>query len=153
MRRLIFAFVLVVFITFWASDVLGIPQPVPEPQLQTTTGWDLTPTGMLIVGYDLNDNGRPDYFTLRIVVRSYFSVDSVQATVDNCPKNVVFFVNYGEDRYFYIADQKPLFYVFDEDEDRHWDLIYKDVLVDGINGNESFYDSPSGKYSPGGFVE
>ncbi len=153
MRRLIFAFLLVVVIIFWASDTLGTPQPVPEPQFHTTTGWDLTPTGMLIVGYDLNGNGRPDYFTLRIVVRSYFSVDSVQTTVENCPKNVVFFVNYGADRYFYITDHKPLFYVFDEDEDGHWDLIYKDVLTDGVNGNEAFYDSPSRRYSPDGFVK
>lgn len=119
MRRLIIALVLVVVIIFWASDTLGTPQPVSEPQFYTTTGWDLTPTGMLIVGYDLNGNGRPDYFTLRIVVRSYFSVESVQTTVENCPENVVFFVNYGKDRYFYITDQKPLFYVFDENEDGH----------------------------------
>ncbi len=86
MKRLIFTFVLVVVIIFWASDTLGTPQPVPEPQFHTTTGWDITPTGMLIVGYDLNGNGRPDYFTLRIVVRSYFSADSVQTTVENCQR-------------------------------------------------------------------
>ena len=38
----------------------------------------------------------------------------------------------------------PLFYAIDVNEDGVWDILYKDVLRDGVNGNEEFYDSPSG---------
>ena len=61
----------------------------------------------------------------------------------------MFFVNYQANRFVYIVSPKPLFYAIDRNEDGHWDLMYKDALEDGVNGNEQFYDSPSGMYLSG----
>jgi len=43
-----------------------------------------------------------------------------------------------------VAHPEPLFYAVDVNEDGKWDLIYQDVMQDGVNGNETFYDCPSG---------
>ncbi|NIQ00544.1 MAG: hypothetical protein GWM98_09230 [Nitrospinaceae bacterium] len=61
---------------------------------------------------------------------------------------LVIFSQYTADRYYYIVDPKPLFYAIDLNEDGVWDLIYKDVAADGVNGNEGFYASPSGMFTP-----
>jgi len=31
--------------------------------------------------------------------------------------------------------------------------MFKDALEDGVNGNEKFYDSPSGKYDKEGIIK
>ena len=46
----------------------------------------------------------------------------------------------------------PLFYAIDVNEDGAWDILYRDVLRDGVNGNEEFYDSPSGMFVNGVLV-
>jgi hypothetical protein len=83
---------------------------------------------------------------LRVVITSYFSKDSVADIALNYPENHIFFINYETSHYYYVAVPKPLFYALDIDEDGRWDLMYKDTEEDGVNGNEIFYDSPSGKF-------
>lgn len=117
-----------------------------EPPLQTRTGWNTQPGGMVIVGYDLNGNGTADFYTVRTLVRSYMSAEPLVTVAGIYPASPIFYVSYQGHRYLYIATPQPLFYVYDVDEDGHWDLIYKDVLEDGVNGNEQFYDSPSGMF-------
>jgi hypothetical protein len=46
-----------------------------------------------------------------------------------------------------VARVEPLFYAVDVNEDGLWDLIYKDVFEDGVNGDEVFYESPSGMFT------
>lgn len=147
MKRLMITLLMVAFMISGPTTIWANPQPIVEPELMTRLGWDLTPAGLLTVSFDLDQNGRPDYFTLRVVASNYFSKDTLQTVAESCPENLIFYVNYGTKRYYYIASQEPLFYVFDVDEDGAWDLMYKDVSEDGINGNEQFYDSPSGKFS------
>jgi hypothetical protein len=143
----------VVFVFAMASHALTTPSPVPEPAIHTGTGWNLVPSGMLWIGYDLDQNKRADYYAVRIILASYFSKESIQTIAENNPMSPVFCVNYGKDRFFYITAPNPLFYVYDFDEDGHWDLMFKDALEDGINGNETFYDSPSGKYDLEGNIK
>jgi hypothetical protein len=128
-----------------SSQVMADSTPVPEPDLSTQIGWGLTHSGMLFVSYDLDQNGKPDYFTLRVVKTSFSSKDSLKETAHNHPLHIVFTVPYRTSCYYYISEMKPLFYAYDFDEDGHWDIMYKDVLTDGVNGNEEFYDSPSKK--------
>ncbi|MBT3508642.1 MAG: hypothetical protein HN472_03750 [Nitrospina sp.] len=123
----------------------GRAGPVPEPPLESQVGWALAHSGMLYVGYDLDFNGKPDFFTLRVVTLSFFSKDSIQQTARNHPHHPVFCVPYNSSSYYYVTESQPLFYAFDNDEDGHWDIMYKDVLTDGVNGNEEYYDSPSGR--------
>jgi len=154
MKRLPFLIFVWTFCMFaMASTAMGTEKPVPEPAIHTGTGWNLTPSGMLWVGYDLDHNGQADYYTLRIVLKAYFSNDSIQAIRENSPMSPVFYVDYDKDRYFYITASNPIFYAFDFDEDGHWDLMFKDALEDGVNGNEKFYDSPSGKYDKEGIIK
>ncbi len=148
MKRFATLFVLVVLLAALPGLVWGVPLPVQEPDLANAMGWDLAPSGLLVVDFDRDGNGRADYLTLRFVVRAYPSAESVATIAGIWPDNLVFFVDYEWDCYFYIAAPQPLFYVFDTDEDGHWDLMYKDVMEDGVNGNEQFYDSPSGKFAP-----
>lgn len=130
-----------------ASPAMSNHPPVPEPPLSSQVGWDLAANGMLYISYDLDHNGKPDYFTLRPVITSFFSKDSVRKTSSHHPFHILFFVNYNSSRFYYVVQPKALFYGFDIDEDGELDILYKDVLSDGVNGNEKFYDSPSGKYS------
>ena len=88
-----------------------------------------------------------DFHTLRVVITSYFSKDPVADIALNYPENHIFFINYETSHYYYVAVQKPLFYALDIDEDGQWDLMYRDIEEDGVNGNEIFYDSPSGKFN------
>jgi len=90
-----------------ASTALGTYNPVPEPAIHTGTSWNLTPSGMLWVGYDLDHNGQTDYYTLRIVLKAYFSNDSVKAIAENSPLSPVFYVDYGKDRFFLHHRSKP----------------------------------------------
>lgn len=117
-----------------------------EPLLTSQHAWDIYPNRMLVVSYDTNHNGRPDYFTLRVIVEKLKTAESVRTVALRNAGRPVFTVNYGAYRSIYITTKKPLFYAIDVDEDGIWDIMYKDVSEDGVNGNEEFYDSPSGKF-------
>ena len=143
MRAIVFIIVLIFSVTFNVSAGLGIPGLTAEPAVSTSMGWDVTPTGMLINGYDLDRNGMPDYYTLRVVAQAYLSEEPVVTVAANSPDKLVFYVNYHTAHFFYIAVKNPLFYAIDVNEDGLWDVIFKDVSQDGVNGNEQFYDSPS----------
>lgn len=119
-----------------------------EPSLSTSVNWDVAANGMLYVSYDTNHNGKADFHTLHIVFRSFYSRATVLEIAKNFPGNLVFYVNHDVAGFFYIVDRNPLFYAIDVNEDGQWDLIYKDVSEDGVNGNEAFYDSPSGMFGP-----
>ncbi|KMP10730.1 hypothetical protein UZ36_06705, partial [Candidatus Nitromaritima sp. SCGC AAA799-C22] len=116
------------------------------PPLSEQTHWDLTANGMVYVSYDMDYNGIADFHTLRIVVKSFYSARSVREVGADFPNHPIFFVNYGQNRFYYVTMAYPLFYAFDVDENGTWDLIYKDVSEDGANGNETFYESPSGMF-------
>ena len=115
-----------------------------EPAMTTQSGWNLESNGMLTVGYDLNHNGRPDFFTVRIVLDKYITTEPIETVAAYNPGHPVFRVDYGVEGFYYITSRYPLFYAVDVNEDGHWDVMYKDVLEDGVNGNEVFFDSPSG---------
>ncbi|MBI4382503.1 MAG: hypothetical protein HY579_00535 [Nitrospinae bacterium] len=112
-------------------------------------GWDLLPNGMLVADYDLNGNGKADFYTLRRVERSFSSKSTPDNEARKWPGSLIFSVNYGGSSYYYVAFQHPLLYAVDFDEDGIWDLVFKDVPEDGLNGNEKFYDSPSGAIAAG----
>ena len=148
MKRLITFFTVIVFACLFAATGSAFPYLVVEPDLNTLVNWDLMPSGLLIVGYDTDHNGKADFFTLRVVVRAYFSSEIVSEVVDYFPNNLIFVVNYGGGQYFYyVTSRQPFFYAFDLNEDGVWDLMYKDAFEDGVNGNEKFYESPSGMFT------
>lgn len=130
------------------------PNLIEEPPLSMHKTWNSQNNGMIFVGYDTDQNGEIDFYTLRVVVFSCFSKESVADFALNYPENHIFFISYETSHYYYVAVQKPLFYALDVDEDGQYDLIYKDPMEDGVNGNEIFYDSPSGKFSdPGKLIK
>ncbi len=145
MKRIVFSIILMItLLTFGSPAWAGNEMLRTEPAMQTQIGWNLEPSGMLTVGYDLNGNGRPDFFTVRIVLDKFISEETMATVARFNPGLPVFRVDYGEDGFYYIAARHPLFYAVDVNEDGDWDLLYRDALVDGVNGNEEFYDSPSG---------
>ncbi len=146
MKRMIPLLLLVVAMTLCPPPSWGQIRAIAEPPLETQIGWSLLPNGMLVVEYDPDQTGKPDFFAVRIVTSNYFSREDVQQIQSNYPASLVFHVAYEVDRYYYVAVKKPLFYAIDYNEDGMWDLEYKDVMEDGINGNEKLYDSPSGLY-------
>ncbi len=137
MRQFIF-YVLLIFVIF------GIPQFAnatknqfhPEPEISTHFSWYTESNGMLTIGYDLNHNGKPDFFTVRIVRCHFFSKDNLITVAHNYPGTPVFKVNYGAANHYYIATRHPLIYALDLNEDGFWDLSRKDINEDGWNGNE-----------------
>ena len=81
-----------------------LPVPVPEPPLESQVVWALAHSGMLYVGYDLDHNGKPDFFTLRVVTLSFFSKDSIFQTARNHPRRPIFYVPYTSSSYFYVTE-------------------------------------------------
>ena len=142
LMRLMFAASFMVF----PAKAWGLPHLTMEPPLESRIGWNILPSGMLAVAYDLDHNGKPDFFAVRVVVQDYFSNETFSQTQVNFPASLVFHVSYEKDSYFYITAKLPLFYAIDINEDGAWDLLYKDEMEDGVNGNEKFYDSPSGMF-------
>ena len=122
---------------------------IPEPALETQLDWDIAPNGLLYVSYDLDGNNRADFIALRSIITSYYSPRTLGEIVVNHTQNLVFHVDYPMERYYYIVSAGPLFYAIDVNEDGAWNILYKDVLRDGVNGNEGFYDSPSGMFVNG----
>lgn len=123
----------------------NLPFLKDDPQLTESLGWNLLPNGMLIAGYDLNGNGKADFYAIRMVLRSFVSKRSVAQETKNWPGKLTLFAKHDPVagiNYFYITEKQALLYALDPNEDQAWDLIYKDPLEDGLNGNERFYDSP-----------
>lgn len=128
----------------------GQTRSIEEPPLEKKMGWSLLPNGLLVVEYDLDGNGKADFFAVRVVESHYFSSDDIRRVKGNYPAARVFHVAYEMDNYIYVAARSPLFYAIDSNEDGIWDLVYKDESEDGFNGNEKFYDNPSGSSKPEG---
>ena len=73
---------------------------------------------------------------LRSIITSYYSPRTLGEIAVNHAQNLIFHVDYPMERYYYIVSTMPLFYAIDVNED-------------GVNGNEEFYDSPSGMFVNG----
>ena len=73
---------------------------------------------------------------LRSIIISYYSPRTLGEIAVNHAQNLIFHVDYPMERYYYIVSTMPLFYAIDVNED-------------GVNGNEEFYDSPSGMFVNG----
>ena len=108
--------------------------------------WDINSNGFHFIGYDLDDNGVVDFYALRIISKSYLSDKNLQIEMKRFPGQLLFYIHNGVNRSYYVMDMKPTLYAIDVDEDGQWDLMYKDPQMDGVNGNETFYDSPSGMF-------
>jgi hypothetical protein len=138
---------LVLTILFWFLTGFYVSwdfrYPVAEPDIKTCVSWDVIHSGLLQLSYDLNGNKNPDYFTLRVIVSSFYSDNSVEGVAKYFPSKPVFSVQYKKDRMFYVGQSYPLFYAYDFNEDGLYDLLFHDVFEDGVNGNEEYYDSPS----------
>ncbi len=152
MRNLIFVMkhfslysIITIALMFAGSPVMGNPYALQaEPPLSTQIQWDLAPNGLLTISYDLDHNGKTDFYTVRTIKRSYISEQTPRATAEFYAGYPVFFVNHGNAHYFYITSKMPLFYATDFNEDGLWDAMYQDISEDGVNGNERFFTSPSG---------
>ena len=146
MRHLNLLSSITIVLMFAGSPALGNPLQ-SEPPLNTQVEWNLSPNGLLTVGYDSDHNGKADFYTLRSLVNSYMSDQSPEAVAEMYVGYPIFVVDYGTIHYFYISSKQPLFYAVDVNEDGLWDVMYQDLLEDGVNGNERFFDSPSGMAS------
>jgi len=139
--------IFVLTILFWFSTgfyvVWDLRDPIAEPDLKTRMSWDITHSGLLLLSYDLNHNNKADYFTLRVIISSFYSDNSKDAVSKYFSGKPVFSVEYDNDRMFYVGQSHPLFYAYDFNEDGHFDVLFKDAFEDGVNGNEQYYDSPS----------
>ncbi len=145
MKRIVLSIMLIIAVLGFASPAWsGNALLQAEPAMDARFGWNLETSGLLTVGYDCNHNGRPDFFTVRVVLDKYITTEPIETVSRTNPGHPVFRVDYGADGFYYIAARYPLFYAVDVNEDGAWDLLYKDVLEDGVNGNEELYDSPSG---------
>jgi hypothetical protein len=145
MKRFVTIITLLAALSVFSSPAWSNPYFLQaEPAMTTQFGWNLEPNDMLTVGYDLNHNGRPDFFTVRVVLDKYITEEPIETVARYNPGRPVFRVDYGAEGFYYIAARYPLFYAVDVNEDGRWDVMYKDVEEDGVNGNEEFYDSPSG---------
>ena len=150
MKFLTISFILMVYLLQPIPVAADMPFLKNDPQLNNSVGWNLLPNGMLFAGYDLNGNRKADFYTIRIVEKSYFSKRSLEQETGNWPGKLTLQIKHNpvsNISFFYIASRQPLLYALDLDEDGAFDLIYKDALEDNLNGNEKFYDSPSDMFA------
>ena len=131
----------------WVLPLHALPNvQLVDPPLKNHIGWNLKGNGLLYISYDLNGNGRADYHTLHFILKAYLTSEPVRHIPGYNGGAPVFFVRYGRAHQVYVISRKALFYAIDFDEDGNWDLMYKDIQEDGVNGNEMYYDSPSNMY-------
>ena len=147
MKRFLSVVAILVGFAFAPPDSWSGPDLLDEPPLSMNMSWNAAPNGMIFMGYDTDHNGKMDLHTLRVVETSGFSKESVADFASHFPRNHIFFTKHGNAHFYYVTVPKPVFYALDLDEDGEWDLMYKDSEEDGVNGNEVFYDSPSGDFS------
>ncbi len=146
-KLLILASMTFLFSSTTFANSLTIPVCVKEPIMGKRLSWNVSPNGLLNVSFDLNGDGISDYHTVRVILRHYESGKSLHKIKNENSDNLIFFVKNTSSNYYYFTAKQPLFYAFDVDGDGFWDLTYKDVLEDGVNGNEIFHDSPSGMFA------
>ena len=103
---------------------------------------------MLTLDFQGDQNGTADFYTVRSIHRSYNSDRSDRFFDRFYEGRPVFYSGNGPVRHVYITTQHPLFYGLDANEDGVWEWVYQDVMEDGINGNESIYNSPSEPPTP-----
>ena len=138
--------ILILFSILILSPSLAVAQNLlmAEPNIETRVDWDLSNDGRLYVSYDIDNDGKVDFCSWRIVTTSYFSKELRDEVVRNNSDRLVFTVDYTESSYYYIAIKEPILYAIDVDQDGSWDFIYKDPMEDGVNGNEILHYRRSG---------
>ena len=147
MKHLTTQFIVLAALLMLPHWAMGFPSlPLVDPPLKSNIGWTLNGNGLLDLSFDLDHNGRADYHTIHFVLKAYLTSEPLQSLPDYYHGAPVFYVDYGPANQIYVISRKALFYAFDVDEDGTWDLMYKDVREDGVNGNEKFYESPSGMF-------
>ncbi len=147
MKHLTTQFIVLAALLMLPHWAMGLPSlPLADPPLKSNIGWTLNGNGLLDLSYDLDHNGRADYHTVHFVLKAYLTSEPLKSLPDYYNGAPVFYVDYGPANQIYVISRKALFYAFDVNEDGTWDLMYKDVHEDGVNGNEKFYESPSGMF-------
>ncbi len=134
-----YSLIFMVYFTFSFPAIGFSDNALVQPTLNTLMSWDLKPNGLLCVSYDLNHNGKADYYTIHFVLKSYLAEESMVAISQYYGGAPIFYVNYGRARYIYVISEMPLYYAIDINEDSLWDLIYIDMMEDGVNGNEKLH--------------
>jgi hypothetical protein len=148
MKHLITKAILLAIFLLLPNQGMGFPNlPLVDPPLANKIGWNLNSNGLLYVSFDLDHNGRADYHTVHFVIKTYLASEPLSQLPDFYHGAPVFYVNYGPANKIYVISKKALFYAFDVNEDGTWDLMYRDMNEDGVNGNETYYDSPSNMFS------
>ena len=122
---------------------MGFPDlPLVDPPLKNKAAWNLNGNGLLYVSFDLDNNGQVDYHTVHFVIKTYLTGEPLKQLPGFYKGAPVFYVNYGPANKIYVISKKALFYAYDVDEDGTWDLMYKDVNEDGVNGQRGFLRKP-----------
>ncbi len=147
MKRFPILLTLLVSLILAPSLVWSHPYLKIEPSQAVRVDWGVKPNGMLHISYDLDQNGKAEFHSLRVVMKSFPSQESIETVENDFPNNLIFYVELSSCLHYYVVISHPLLYAVDVNEDGLWDLIYKDVLQDGVNGNELFYESPSGLFT------
>lgn len=132
----------------------GIPAipAEPGPDDQRYMGWDTVYSLPLIrADYDLDKDGRTDYSVVRVVLRAFYYDDLSVDTVNEIGNKYYYARVFPRMDMVYVTGHCGFFYYLDLDQDGRYDLIWKDMDEDGLNGNEEIYDSPSGMFKE--FIE
>ena len=120
-------FTIVVFVMFLTPSAWSSPYLVAEPSLASQMNWDVSPSGMLSISYDLDFNGMADFYTMRVVVESFYSGQTVVEVGDGFPNHSIFFVPYRQQWFYYVVTGQPLFYSYDV-ADRSEVFLMKDEI-------------------------
>lgn len=145
MKRFLLYLIITTFLT--PPVAWGDHHPLLVSEPRSAKNWTIGVNGLIYVSYDQNQNGKADFHTVRRVVTSFYSDWTVSKVGTSYPNHRIFFTLEDQNRSYYVTTAKPLFYAIDINEDGRWDLMFKDIAEDSVNGNEEFYDSPSGMFN------
>jgi hypothetical protein len=137
---------IIIFVSVWlylTSPALSLDIPLePEPGVASKQfiDWYILSNGMIQFNFDLDLDGKVDYYTLRRLKPSGQGMAHTQAEAEieasGFPHSLfIYYFDGGVNSWRWFALEKyPLFYSYHG-------ILYKDMEEDNINGNETIYEN------------
>ena len=107
-----------VFLAVFGTAVHAEPSGISDEPV----GWEVLPSGLIVVQYDRTGDGTPDFFTLHQITWSGWTAMPLTDIMAQARAEGLwaFIVDYDHDRYVYLTRATPLFFADDPKQDGRW---------------------------------
>ena len=112
------------------------PEPPPGPSSPYFVDWNPQPNGLVVFSFDIDQDGKVDYTTSRIIHYSgvYESTEDIRKITVNDNELIIFFWDAPVKAYrWYVIARYPIFY-------QYGDMLYKDSEETGDPSKAILYE-------------